>query len=808
MNMISTGAFLNEMDASNKQPTVAEKFAAVWEKKNAKAARAGGVSLMALSLAACGSSSTTTTSTTTSTDTSTTATTTPVTAALTVNTDDVDGTAGNDTVSGARIDDVQTFGNGDTIDLGAGTDSLTATLNAGTVRPASVTGVETITFTALGSATVDMDNVSGMTSIVSNASSAALVIDDIQALTDITISNTSQAHTIMFKDALLTGSTDALTLNLESVSGGIITMGGETDNDGDYETLTINVTGTNTTGNVALGTEVTTLNIAGTGSLDINAGAEFAKVTTITSTASGDVDIALADRATTSTTSDLSITMGGGDDDVDISLVVDADVDNITVDLGAGDDRLVLDTNGDTGNSIDGGAGTDTLSLDIAMSTTVETYVSNFEVLEFNMRGADLTQDMDNADGINVVHVLDSGSAGCDLNIDDAADGIKIHLNGAALATTATGTASNADIAILSIDDKTDTASDTATVYFDAAAGDVNVAQFDPNANYETITVVSSGTAENTIQTVSTSLRNITIEGSTAFELTSTGSLGGVVDASGLDAAFTTTTSTTAITVNSGDKADSLTSGLLATGVTQTINGGGGNDTLTAGQIVTTGNLVLNGDAGSDTINVAAMDGNSSGTVISTFKVNGGEGVDFIVLDAVDTYVVGDVVSTVEATADADLIDDFDTTEDDIDYNGTLKNGTVTTVDKADDTTLAAAISEDATATVYYVTGNLTGAAATALTNLADDTTSEEFLAAADTFIDAYVAAIGSTAITGLDNAISGTDTVLIVVDNNADTAVLRFQNTDTAVANTITAAELELVAVLDAGVLVDGDII
>ena len=70
MNMISTGAFQTEMDASNKQLTLAEKFAAVWEKKNAKAARAGGVSLMALSLAACGSSddsSTTTTDTTTTT---------------------------------------------------------------------------------------------------------------------------------------------------------------------------------------------------------------------------------------------------------------------------------------------------------------------------------------------------------------------------------------------------------------------------------------------------------------------------------------------------------------------------------------------------------------------------------------------------------------------------------------------------------------------------------------------------------------------------------------------------------------------
>jgi len=75
MNMISTGAFQTEMNASNKQPTLAEKFAAVWEKKNAKAARAGGVSLMALSLAACGSDDTTTTTTAATTTTTTTTTT-------------------------------------------------------------------------------------------------------------------------------------------------------------------------------------------------------------------------------------------------------------------------------------------------------------------------------------------------------------------------------------------------------------------------------------------------------------------------------------------------------------------------------------------------------------------------------------------------------------------------------------------------------------------------------------------------------------------------------------------------------------
>jgi hypothetical protein len=54
MNMISNGAFQTEMDASGKQQELVKKLTAAWEKKNSKVARAGGVSLMALSLAACG----------------------------------------------------------------------------------------------------------------------------------------------------------------------------------------------------------------------------------------------------------------------------------------------------------------------------------------------------------------------------------------------------------------------------------------------------------------------------------------------------------------------------------------------------------------------------------------------------------------------------------------------------------------------------------------------------------------------------------------------------------------------------------
>ena len=53
MNMIST-AFPIETSALNKKNEIVKRLTSVWEKKNAKAAKAGGVSLMALSLAACG----------------------------------------------------------------------------------------------------------------------------------------------------------------------------------------------------------------------------------------------------------------------------------------------------------------------------------------------------------------------------------------------------------------------------------------------------------------------------------------------------------------------------------------------------------------------------------------------------------------------------------------------------------------------------------------------------------------------------------------------------------------------------------
>ena len=645
----------------------------------------------------------------------------------------------------------------------------------------------------------------GVTSIINSASSFALTVDNVVAITPVTIQNTAAATTIIFKDAALAGTADAVTLNLNSVSGGIITIGSESAGTAAIETVNIVATGTNVTGDVAFGTTATTLNISGTGSLDISAGVEFAAVQTIDASGlTGGLQIALAgDTARTdSATIDLNITTGAGDDDVDLGVLLDADVDNIIVDLGAGNDRIILDANTDTGNSISGGAGTDTLQLDIAMTATTAAYVDGFEILEFNGR-ADLTQDMDLADGINVVNIFDMTAGTNDLNIDDAADGLIINANGALLAGT--GTATNADMTILSVDLKTDTGSDDLTLNLNAAAGGVTIANFVPNVQYETVTVNSSGTAGNEILSIGSAKVNMIFTGATALTVTSTGSLLGVADAAGMTGVFTTTTSTTAITVTGGSGKDVITSGQLATGVTQTLNGGDGNDTLTAGQILTTGNLVLNGGAGSDTLNVAAMDGNTTGTV-STAVLDGGAGIDFLVLDAVDTLVLVNIVSDVISSADADVVDDFDTTEDDFLYGGALLNDAATTVVTSIDTTLDAALAANVDATVFIDSGNLTGAAATTLTTLADASTVEGVTSATTAFINALVALEGT--ITSLDSIIGTGESVLFVFENGTDTAVLRFTNSDTTVADTMTAGELELVAVFDAAVLVAADFV
>ena len=166
------------------------KLVKIWETKNAKhMTNASGMSMMALSLAACGGGGSAPAPVVVV-DPAPVVEVVPIEEELKIRNDTISGTTADDVVTGARIDTVQVFNSGDSIALGDGNDSLSATLNAGTVAPVAMTGVENVMFTALGVATVDFDNVSGVTSIISRGSSATLLVDDIQEIpTSISINN-------------------------------------------------------------------------------------------------------------------------------------------------------------------------------------------------------------------------------------------------------------------------------------------------------------------------------------------------------------------------------------------------------------------------------------------------------------------------------------------------------------------------------------------------------------------------------------------------------------------------------------------
>jgi len=752
----------------------------------------------------------------TSTDTTTTTTTTvtPVSSSLTISSDTVTGTTGADTVSGARVDSIQTLNSGDNIDLGAGADTLSATLNAGTIAP-TIANVETLTFSATAAATVDFDNATGYTTLVNTGSTNTLTLDDIATVAGIKVANTASSTTVVFKSAALSGTADAVTLTLEDVTtGGTLTIGSEADADGAIETLNIVSSGVANTTTLAGGTTATSVTVTGAGDLDIDASDLFAALTSFdASAATGDVKVAFADKTTTSSTLDVSITTGSGADLVDIDQIANLDVDNVTVSLGAGDDTLVVsDQDTDTGSSFDGGDGVDTIRVDAPItSTAFEGNLSNFEVLQMAITGTD-TQDMDLTGGINTVSVFSANAVTDDLDINDAVSGIVVRMDGTAVAD---GHASTDDFGNITVDLKTDGATDSMTLELSAtlAGEELQIDLFSPSTSFETVTIVSGGAGSNTIDTIGTSKSNMIVTGARPLTFTTTGSLTGVLDATAMTGALTVTDTKddVAIVINSGSGADSITLDDDQTAAV-TVRTGDGDDTVNGGTINNDGSMLLTVDlgAGNDTLDFSGVDGSDTGTDTNTIttEITGGAGVDIITLGdsgAADA-ILNDINSSAETSGDIDHITGFITTADDFDYGGTLLNDAATTVTVSAQGTLAAALAADADATVYGATNNLTGSASTELTALANATTVEGINTEAADFEAALAGALGTVA--GLDSTLGAGEAVLLVVDNATDSAIVRITNTDTSVANTLTAAEIEVIAVFEDEVVVAADVI
>jgi hypothetical protein len=181
--------------------------------------------------------------------------------------------------------------------------------------------------------------------------------------------------------------------------------------------------------------------------------------------------------------------------------------------------------------------------------------------------------------------------------------------------------------------------------------------------------------------------------------------------------------------------------------------------------------------------------------------INGGGGIDTITVTTATGTAFVDIQSTATAHADADHVDGFISTQDDFDYNGALSNGTKTnasgiaSTEIASATTIAGALATAGAGDdlVFIATTDIAGASETALDAVEAATT----VATLDAAVAALVANDLGT-IAGLDSVLGATDFVLFQISTNSATFVLRVNNFNTTVANTLTADEIKIVGVFD----------
>jgi len=537
-------------DSSAAELNATSKLVKAWESKNAKnAAKAGGISLMALSLAACGGSSSTTT---TSIDTTTTTTTTTSTEYLTSADNVITGTAGADTVNAVYKNsgsaDTGTLNLSDSINGGDGSDTVNITsYDEITAALAPVlNSFETVTITnalsGIGAHTGVSTWAADATNIQIKGAQATELNDLAYATQTVTMNATSGNIT-------LDGTGTTATVNVAGTTAGDLQVETAT-------TAVLNVTAASTIDDIATGGDATTLTITGSGALTLSA------------------------------VSDTDVTTVNAADNTGGVTIRGLDFANITSVTGtAGNDTFGTTTAIVATDTIAGGDGTDT--LEIATAITAATLVTGIENVTVTGAGIDYEMEVDGATGITFATdgtttgnadvetgtVSDyDGSATItvsDVNIDDTSEDDEFDITIEAAEDAAEGDADTVTLAIVT----TQTATDGDAYIID----DINYVDEATGAeNWETFVINISGTRGVTIEAVDLSDQGDTpvVNVNTSVALTMTGvtfdtttagdDLGNTISFAG---------STGAVTYNVGDLG-------YASDSDDVITGGSGSDTL------------------------------------------------------------------------------------------------------------------------------------------------------------------------------------------------------------------------------------
>lgn len=624
---------------------------------------------------------------------------------LTSSVDNRTGGSGNDNFSaisdGTTVTST-TINAGDSLDGGAGADTLSLTLMGAATAIGGVTtnGVEKLQIQTVqtGASSYDALLSTGLTDVTAIGSSQALTVSNLASIPVLNVNQNNAGVTLGYRSTAVTsGTADSQTINLN----GNATSSAMTITSNGIENVTINSTG------AASGSTARQVTLADTSlqKLTINASAALTATATLSGATSaaknGEVDASastanVALTLTAGANNSTSVTGGSGND----TIALTPGSGNYSVVGGAGNDTIRVDGSTLTDKTIiAGGDGTDTLQLTAAANITsaangvgisgIET-VTGFRSLTaattVAVTGLVVAQDMSRlpatsqpttvgvtawsessdtastpADGVNFTNLTaattDLSLSGISFTNAAAANANVAHTVGftatAALQNNTTNDSLNVNLG-------TATAKATTTTVTNTGGGATAINLNVTVDNYENVTINSNGLAgdTNTIASLAASELKVLTIGAGAAALTVSASGAALSNLTNINAAASTTdlnlnglTMGTArgVTIVGGSGNDSY----KGTSTSDNIDGGsgndsivgsGGNDTLAGGS----GNDTLTGGSGNDVVTGGDGDDSITGST-GNDNLSGGAGNDTFIVSVTGANTMG-LSSTVTVT--------------------------------------------------------------------------------------------------------------------------------------------------------------
>lgn len=572
------------------------------------------------------------------------------------------------TVAGANTAEVQ---GGKDVTVNAGTGAVTVAGNALNSVTVNTSGAATI---SSNSATLGAGNGSTLKSVTLNSVSGASTIAG-RGVESLTLSGaTTAASTVTVTNS---STTDISNFTINASGTGFTAAGAAavtTVVHNDTKAVTVNLTGN--TNNLEIdSTTATTLTFAGSGRVSLADAAGLAAVKTINgSAATGNLTLGTLNAAATTVstgsgndsltlaaTAKATVDTGAGNDTVTLASAVAA---GSSINLGAGDDKLLFGTGGSVATStatdvttIDGGAGYDTVSASLINAANAARFV-NFEALDLSAALANLDVELMTGSTIQGLTLSGKGAAAAATTVSNVAVGVGLKVAGDNTGDTATINVKNA---------ATNT-SDTFTVTFDGAAALTTPAVANVIAGtvvlngIETVTIDSVGGANtwNSIILTDDKLKTLNITGSKNLDLTFAGTNGTNGVTGGAVSLIDGSAATGRLSINTGSvTADSATAGL-------TVKGGSGNDTITLAQkatvvagagddtiVVSANGGTLTGGAGADKFDVAAATATGTTEAAAVFTTI----TDFSAGDSIKLLATAAAFTSAKITLDASVQD-------------------------------------------------------------------------------------------------------------------------------------------------------